>query len=62
MIKVIATICNLTTGECMDKVVATSDMLMECQMAMPKLAAFMEDYPNYRLAKWTCEMGDRRKI
>lgn len=66
MIKVLATICSLTTGDCMEKIVTTSDQsyvsMVGCQVAAPQLAEWMRQYPNYRLAGWKCQIGDRQKL
>lgn len=63
MIKVIAVLCSLVSGECHEETVTTSDMsgvtLQSCQMGMPQLAEFMKDKPQYRLSKWKCQIGNR---
>lgn len=60
MIKVIAILCKLASpNDCHEAIVTTSDLdnvtSKSCQVGMPQLAAFMADYPTYRLIRWRCE-------
>ena len=64
IIRVIATICSLTSpDQCVDKLVTDSNMedisMQACLMGMPALAHWMESFPTYRLASWRCQMGER---
>ncbi len=63
-VKVIAVLCALANPtNCHEETVTTSEMSgvsgMGCQMGMVALSEFMRERPQYRLAKWKCQMGDR---
>jgi hypothetical protein len=67
MIKIIATLCSLSAPDnCHDRVVTTSNFaeisIASCQSGAAQIAAWMRDYPQYRLAGWRCEIGSRQKI
>jgi hypothetical protein len=63
VIKVIAVICHIVSGQCHEETVTTSDMsgvgMQVCQIGQPQLADWMKQKPQYRLAKWKCQIGDR---
>ena len=63
-IKIIAVLCRIAMpGDCHDRTVTTSDIaevtLQSCMMGMPALAEWMKGYPQYRLARWKCQIGNR---
>jgi hypothetical protein len=66
MIKIIAVICSLASGECREETVTTSDMsgvtLQGCLMGAPQLADWMQHKPGYRLVKWKCQIGNRGNV
>lgn len=61
MIKVIAVLCSLSSGDCHEQVVTTSDFadvsLQSCLMGAPQLAEWMKNHPAERLAAWRCVIG-----
>jgi len=62
MIHIILTLCRLSAPyECEQHIVKTISM-QGCMMGLPANADFMKDYPQYRLAGWRCEMGERMKV
>lgn len=59
MIKILATLCSLATGQCHDQQVTNSDFQpgltsKACQVGMPQLAEFMRNWPQYELKGWRC--------
>ena len=67
MIRIIATLCALAApSDCHDQIVATAAATdvasaSSCLIGQPQLAAFMRDFPAYRLAAWRCEIGILRE-
>lgn len=66
MIRIIAVLCSLAhPSDCHEQIVASSisaDLSVTgCEVGMPQLAQFMSLYPQYRLAGWRCEYGDKAK-
>ena len=61
MIKIIAVICSLSTGDCREQIVTTSDVadlsMSSCMVGAPQLAEWMKQFPGYRLEKWRCVIG-----
>lgn len=66
MIKVVAVLCAWANpGDCHDQLVTSSDFaelsITECLMGAPQLAEWMRSYPQYRLAKWRCVIGEQKR-
>jgi hypothetical protein len=63
MVKVIAIICSIASGLCHEETVTTSDMsgvgMQACQIGQPALVDWMKSRPQYRLAGWKCQIGNR---
>lgn len=61
MIQIIAVLCSLSSADCQEKTVTTSDLadisMTSCLMGVPQLAEWMKQFPNQRLAKWRCVIG-----
>jgi hypothetical protein len=65
MIQIIAVLCSLSSADCKEKTVTTSELadvtMTSCLMGMPQLAEWMKQFPNQRLAKWRCVIGPQSK-
>lgn len=67
MIKVVAVLCKLLNPSiCHEQLVTNSDIepnltMTDCMVGMPKLAERMKAYPQYRLAKLRCSIGEPAK-
>lgn len=61
MIRIIAVLCSLSSGECHEQIVTTSDFadisMQSCLMGAPQLADWMKNHPAERLAAWRCVIG-----
>lgn len=67
MMKIIATLCSLSApSDCHDETVASiaftdGPIRPLCQIAMPELASWMRNYPEFRLAEWKCVVAEKRE-
>lgn len=65
MIKIIATLCSLVTGQCHDETITTSDFadltMTGCLVGMPEIANWMKQHPGQRLAGWRCTIGGAKE-
>lgn len=66
MIRIVAVLCSLSSPQsCHEQTVTTSDFaevtMTGCLMGAPQLAEFMRSYPQYRLARWRCVIGESEK-
>ena len=66
MIKILATLCRLSNPvDCHETLVTSTDYqdltMTACLIGMPALAKWMEGYPQYRLAGWKCQLGNREE-
>lgn len=65
LVTVLALICSLSNGNCIEKTVTNSDLgyvsMQGCLMGAPQLAEWMKQYPGYRLQSWRCRMGELPK-
>jgi hypothetical protein len=62
MIKILATLCAISNGQCHDQLVTTDEWqqpltMSACMVGMPALAEWMKSYPQYRLSSWKCQVG-----
>jgi len=62
MIKIIAVLCSLSSGQCHDQTVTTNEWqqsltMSACMVGMPALAEWMKQHPAERLASWKCQIG-----
>ena len=62
MIRILATLCSLATGQCHDQIVTTDEWqqpltMSACMVGMPALADYMRSFPQYRLQSWRCTIG-----
>jgi hypothetical protein len=67
MIKLFATLCSLATGVCHEQSVTNTNFDERltgtlCPVAIPQLAEWMQQFPQYRFAGWRCQMGERERI
>lgn len=66
MIRILATLCSLSSGQCHEAMVTNSDLqepltMSACMVGMPSIAAWMRQFPGYRLQSWKCEIGNAPK-
>lgn len=61
MIRIIAILCGLSSSDCHEQTVTTSDFadisMQSCLMGAPQLADWMKNHPAERLAGWRCVIG-----
>ena len=64
VIKILALICSLSApDQCIWKTVSSSDFadltMSGCMVGMPQIAEWMRGFPDYRLKRWVCQLGNR---
>lgn len=62
-ITILATLCSLTTGQCHEQPITSSDYqaltITACLVGAPAVAEFAKSFPQYRVAGWKCVLGKR---
>ena len=67
MIRIIAVLCKLASPDvCHEQMITNSDYadltMAACMVGEPQIVKWLtEEHPQYRLAGWRCEIGNRAK-
>jgi hypothetical protein len=66
MVKILATICSVATGQCHEEAITNSQVeiigIAGCAVGIPAVADWLtRNRPGFSLHAWRCEIGAREK-